>query len=69
VSCCLTITLFQTFCSSGKFMYSQYSQICPKGHLSLMAICLMRPVCFCLSAAHSLLKHCVLNDHLSYNGH
>jgi hypothetical protein len=33
-----------------------FSQICPDGHLSLTVICVLWPVCFCPSAAHSLLK-------------
>jgi hypothetical protein len=33
------------------------SQICPSNHLHLIAICLMRPVCFLPSATHSPLKH------------
>jgi hypothetical protein len=49
-------------CASG----CSYSQICPDGHLPLTVICVMRPLCFCPSAAHSLLKQSVLNGHLSY---
>jgi hypothetical protein len=32
----------------------------------LMVICIMRSLCFCPSAAHSLFKQSVLNGHLSY---
>jgi hypothetical protein len=31
-----------------------------------MVICVMQPLCFCPSAAHSLQKQSVLNSHLSY---
>jgi hypothetical protein len=44
----------------------RYSQICPNGHLPLTVVCVMRPLCFCPAAAHSLLKESVLNGHLSY---
>jgi hypothetical protein len=40
-----------------------YSQICPNGHLHSMVICVMRPLCFCPSAARSLLKQSVLFSH------
>jgi hypothetical protein len=46
----------------------EYSQIWPNGHLPLAVICVMWPLCFCPSAAHSLLKQSVLNAHLLY-GH
>jgi hypothetical protein len=42
-----------------------YSQICPNGHLSLTAICLMRPVCFWPSVAHCQSQQSVLKGHLT----
>jgi hypothetical protein len=44
----------------------EYSQICPNSHLPLTVICVLRPLSFCFSAAHPLLKQSVLNGHLSY---
>jgi hypothetical protein len=51
---------------SHNVCYRNYSQIWPNGHLPLTIICVMWPLCFCPSAAHSLLKQSVLNGHLSY---
>jgi hypothetical protein len=61
------ISLYHPSCTE-KVCHSQikYSGICPNGKLSLTAICLMQPVSFCPSAAHSLLKQSALNGHLSY---
>jgi hypothetical protein len=42
---------------------NQYNLICPKGHLPLMAICILPPVGFWPSAAGDLLKQSVLNRH------
>jgi hypothetical protein len=43
-----------------------YSQICPISHLPLTANCLVQPVCFWPSPAHSQMKQSVLNGHLLY---
>jgi hypothetical protein len=46
--------------------YLKYSQICHNGHLPLTIIWVMRLLCFCPYAAHSVLKKSVLNSQLSY---
>jgi hypothetical protein len=53
-------------CAFTPVYFSVYSHVCPNGHLPLTIICVMRPLCFCPAAAHSLVKQSVLNGHLSH---